>query len=577
MKPFTDINGGDYHLKPLGLPHNYLYDDESPDQVLQNLGNASVFSVKTLCAAIQTKECTITVIKQYIQGYENSPSNKKIMHRDGWPALYYAVERNSPELVSYLLQNGFDPSEQHESFDVPLLAFAIIHGHRDAIDTTGITKVLLAFGISPKVIPEDMWIKFLDTPSESPPSKNILSGLFSAQKSESDWCEPALRCLLAKSLNLTHRYLLHLANKLRTPNSRQAQIAKANKMTELSKLPYYLIGQRPASSLVMNSVYAYVALGGKGPLVMAFAGASGHGKTEMARAIGDLLSVKTTVIDCASCTTVWGMLGPTSGWKDSERGSQLNNFLAENTGVRSVVFLDEFDKTKKEIRDALLVMTEKGEYQDRRNNVGVDCSKTIWIIATNLGTDKIAEYYTKHLEELSDKKRDRADMKPLQNILKRLYKNEFGAPFTGRINLYVPFLPFTSPECAVVLHKFALQFASEVREPIDFRPDINRLIGHCCLTFVDDGAVCTELTNTFYNKDLGARSLANAMKEIAQQFVTEYSSLDGLVTETINSDNLQEFIIRRFQVSDDAHEVGVFAKTKESAEGSEDEVDEDEE
>jgi ATP-dependent Clp protease ATP-binding subunit ClpA len=79
------------------------------------------------------------------------------------------------------------------------------------------------------------------------------------------------------------------------------QIAEANKITELSKLPYFLIGQRPAADLVMKRVYAHVSLGNRTPLVIAFAGPSGHGKTELATAIGYLLLVKTTIIDMARC------------------------------------------------------------------------------------------------------------------------------------------------------------------------------------------------------------------------------------------------------------------------------------
>jgi ATP-dependent Clp protease ATP-binding subunit ClpB len=67
-----------------------------------------------------------------------------------------------------------------------------------------------------------------------------------------------------------------------------------------------------------------------------------------------------------------------------------------------------------------------GEYTDRRFNRAIDCSKTIWVIATNVGSDRITGYYTKHLEKLSEEKRDKADMRPLQAELKRIYRNEFG-------------------------------------------------------------------------------------------------------------------------------------------------------
>lgn len=97
-------------------------------------------------------------------------------------------------------------------------------------------------------------------------------------------------------------------------------------------------------------------------MVMAFAGPSGHGKTELASAIGAILSIKTTVIDCTRVTTVWGLFSTTSGWQNQEQGSQLNNFLADHNGLRSIIFLDEFDITDKEVQNALLLVVDKGTY-----------------------------------------------------------------------------------------------------------------------------------------------------------------------------------------------------------------------
>jgi ATP-dependent Clp protease ATP-binding subunit ClpB len=358
MKIFTDIDAGDYRLKTLRLPSAAL--DEQPDQSIRRLGSPIRFSVETLCAAIQ-KKCTFDTIKWYLQSYEDSYGFKETAAQDGWPALYYAVERNSPGLLSILLQNGINPHKWYKGFPLPVIAFAIVHGHHEAVDTTGVVRLLLAFGVDPKVIPMDIWQNFLQSPKATGLSVwKFLDIATQLVDTDISWCTPEVRPRLAASLHLSHRYLLHLAHKLKKPNTRTLQISKANKMTDLGKLPYFLIGQQPAANLVMSNVYSYIAIGESKPMVMAFAGPSGHGKTELARALGDLLSVQTTVVDCASVTTVWGLFGPTAGWIGYENGSQLNNFLADNDSQRSVVFLDEFDKTEQKIRDALLLMTEKG-------------------------------------------------------------------------------------------------------------------------------------------------------------------------------------------------------------------------
>lgn len=134
----------------------------------------------------------------------------------------------------------------------------------------------------------------------------------------------------------------------------------------------------------------------------------------------------------------------------------------------------------------------------------------------------------------------------------------FQAPFAGRVSCVVPFLPFNNSECAIVVHRFLLAFASEIRQPIDMNPDVKRMIGHCRLAVREDGKVCAELTKQFYNKDLGARSLQNAVAAVSADLAAEYSNSDVKIEEGINGGELQSFVVRRVPVADDAFEVGVF-------------------
>jgi hypothetical protein len=103
-----------------------------------------------------------------------------------------------------------------------------------------------------------------------------------------------------------------------------------------------------------------------------------------------------------------------------------------------------------------------------------------------------------------------------------------------------------------------LDFASNIRKPIDLKPDVNRLIGHCRLSLIDDGKVCLRLTETFYDQDIGARSLEDTVRGVQQDFSGEYSNVDELTTEDIDADLLQHFVVRRTYVRADAYKVGVF-------------------
>jgi hypothetical protein len=113
------------------------------------------FSIKTLCAAVRSS-CTSAAIKQYVQSHKIHGSDSELLSGEGWPALYYAARRNSPELVTILLQTGVDARTFKTSFSIPPLAYIIIYGQHKAIDASEVLKLLLAAGYDPTTIPMDM-------------------------------------------------------------------------------------------------------------------------------------------------------------------------------------------------------------------------------------------------------------------------------------------------------------------------------------------------------------------------------------------------------------------------------------
>lgn len=96
------------------------------------------------------------------------------------------------------------------------------------------------------------------------------------------------------------------------------------------------------------------------PLVLMFAGPSGHGKTELAQSLGALISAEIVALDCSTFQRENEMFGARPPYIGYEFGSQLNNFLAKGSGKRNIVFMDEFEKTSTEIRNALLIPFDQG-------------------------------------------------------------------------------------------------------------------------------------------------------------------------------------------------------------------------
>ena len=89
-------------------------------------------------------------------------------------------------------------------------------------------------------------------------------------------------------------------------------------------------------------------------------GPSGHGKTELGKRLGSLLSLQILTIDMTEIKYETDLFGPKAPYIGCESGSPLNNFLAENSGKRAIVMLDEFEKSTREVQNSLLVLFSDG-------------------------------------------------------------------------------------------------------------------------------------------------------------------------------------------------------------------------
>ena len=86
-----------------------------------------------------------------------------------FPILYFAVEGNSPEILSMLCEAGADPSQRYRPLDpaiapIPLLAYTVMRAEYDMSDTTDSLVALVAKGGDPKNVPKDMWHDYLKAP-----------------------------------------------------------------------------------------------------------------------------------------------------------------------------------------------------------------------------------------------------------------------------------------------------------------------------------------------------------------------------------------------------------------------------
>ena len=334
--------------------------------------------------------------------------------------LFFAVEQNSPELINILCTAGASPKDRVMPLGLPVLIYCVISAEYGVTDITNTLIALLAAGANPMNVPKDMWEKYVDASKTTDPKSDKAS----RKKVKDDWCKPEFRKALCRELTLFQRYCLWKASHLKLVGIRKRQVAETFSIQKLFEIHYHLVDQNPAAKQVIQIVINHFLSSFRRSLVLLFAGPSGHGKTELSRRMDDLLSLPLQYIDCTEMKHETDIFGPKPPYIGCDKSSPLNSFLVEHAGLKSIVFLDEFDKTIKEVRNSMLLTLDTGHYKNRVDGTPLDCSKVIWIMATNKGDEQIQRFWDEHLADTSEERQLSAPMHILQSRLSRTLIDE---------------------------------------------------------------------------------------------------------------------------------------------------------
>ena len=182
-----------------------------------------------------------------------------------------------------------------------------------------------------------------------------------------------------------------------------------------------------------------------------FLGTTGIGKTELAKALAEVLfddQNSITRIDMSEYQerqSISRLIGAPPGYVGYDEGGQLTEAVRRKP--YSVVLLDEIEKAHPDTFNLLLQVLDEGRLTDNKGRTA-DFKNTIVIMTSNLGSQEIKSVFEKN-----------SDFDHAQNIAKKevlqLLKETIRPEFLNRIDDIIMFSPLTAKEIESIVN---LQF-----------------------------------------------------------------------------------------------------------------------
>ncbi|MFZ1374647.1 MAG: ATP-dependent Clp protease ATP-binding subunit [Nostocoides sp.] len=182
-----------------------------------------------------------------------------------------------------------------------------------------------------------------------------------------------------------------------------------------------------------------------------FAGPTGVGKTELAKALAEFLFgdedalIQLDMSEYSERHTVSRLFGSPPGYVGYEEGGQLTEKVRRRPF--SVVLFDEVEKAHPEIFNSLLQVLEDGRLTDSQGRM-VDFKNTIIIMTTNLGTRDIAKGVSLGFSSGPD---SRGSYERMKNKVQDELKQHFRPEFLNRVDDIIVFPQLTHEEIVAIV------------------------------------------------------------------------------------------------------------------------------
>jgi ATP-dependent Clp protease ATP-binding subunit ClpB len=175
-----------------------------------------------------------------------------------------------------------------------------------------------------------------------------------------------------------------------------------------------------------------------------FMGTTGVGKTELAKALAELLFndenliVRIDMSEYQERHSVSRLIGAPPGYVGYDEGGQLTEAVRRKP--YSVILLDEIDKAHPDVFNILLQVFDDGRLTDNKGRI-VNFRNTVIIMTSNIGSHIIQD----NIQNMNDANRDEIFEKTKRQVFE-LLKKTIRPEFLNRIDEVVMFKPLTRDE-----------------------------------------------------------------------------------------------------------------------------------
>ena len=290
-----------------------------------------------------------------------------------------------------------------------------------------------------------------------------------------------------------------------------------------------------------------------------FAGPTGVGKTELAKALAEFLFddedalIQLDMSEFAEKHTVSRLFGAPPGYVGYDEGGQLTEKVRRRPF--SVVLFDEVEKAHPDIFNSLLQILEDGHLSDAQGRV-VDFKNTVIIMTTNLGSKDIGKSVATGFQSTESGAMDYEEMKAHVN---RELKQQFRPEFLNRVDDLIVFPQLTK---------------EEVRQIVDLMvARLDKRLAEQQMTIELTDAAKDLLAERGFDPVLGARPLRRAIQRDIEDALSEkilFGEIERgqkVVVDAEGESILGEFIFRGEPWEQGEAEVAALREAEDAAAG----------